>query len=104
MDRNQAVRSGLIAPSETAPIKLDATPSVLLRGAVILGHTAADALLVRNGQIEAIGVEADLRRLTASDARTIDCGDRLVTPGLHDAHAHLFALAAEQHGADCGSR
>lgn len=45
-----------------------------------------DALIVRNGRIAAIGRREDLRDL-AEDCSFIDCGGRLVIPGLFDPYA-----------------
>ncbi len=45
------------------------------------------ALLVRGGQIEAIGPEGDLRAV-APDATIIDCSGSLLAPGFVDSHTH----------------
>ncbi|MCB9676085.1 MAG: amidohydrolase [Alphaproteobacteria bacterium] len=46
-----------------------------------------DALAVRDGRIAALGAEA----LAMEALRTEPLGGAFVTPGLHDAHTHLFA-------------
>jgi imidazolonepropionase len=62
------------------------------RGAALAENTAAagDALLARDGVIVAVGPRADVEKLAAGDAETLDCGGRLVTPGLVDCHTHLI--------------
>jgi len=61
------------------------------RGAALAEKTVAagDALLARNGVIVAVGRRPDVEKLAASDAEGLDCGGRLVTPGLVDCHTHL---------------
>lgn len=53
---------------------------------------AADAVLVRDGAIEAVGRAAELRA-SAADARVVDACGGTVTPGLTDAHLHLVPWA-----------
>ncbi len=64
---------------------------------------AADAVLVRDGRIAAIGRGQDLRA-QAPDAHVLDAAGGTLTPGLTDAHLHLtpWARARRQpdlHGA-----
>lgn len=54
-----------------------------------LGLVADGALLVRDGRIAYAGPASDLGAAMAAGAETIDCGGRLVTPGLIDCHTHL---------------
>jgi imidazolonepropionase len=57
---------------------------------------AADALLVTEGRIAAIGRLPDLERdFPQADVR--DAGGRLVTPGLVDAHTHLIYAGHRAH-------
>jgi imidazolonepropionase len=46
------------------------------------------AMLIRSGRIAAVGKRNDVERL-AADAKVVDAGGRLVTPGFVDAHTHL---------------
>jgi len=48
----------------------------------------ARAVAIEGGRIEAVGDEAEIRRLADPHARVIDAGGRLVTPGLIEAHGH----------------
>ncbi len=62
------------------------------RGAALAEKTVAagDALLAREGRIVALGQRADVEREAGGDCDTLDCGRRLVTPGLVDCHTHLI--------------
>jgi hypothetical protein len=54
----------------------------------------AEAVLLRYGTIAAVGEDAEIARLAATDgAATIDLGGRTVLPGLIDAHTHLEGTA-----------
>src|SRR5438874_10147189 len=66
--------------------------SVLVRARILIlqaeprsGFHAAEAMLVEGGSISWVGHHLDSPR---SD-RVLDFGDRVVTPGLVDAHTHL---------------
>lgn len=54
------------------------------------GQPAAQALLIRNGRIAALGA-ADALRALAPGAAEIDAGGRLCLPGFQDAHIHLLS-------------
>lgn len=54
-----------------------------------LGLVADGALLVRDGRIVFAGPASDLPSNLARGVEVIDCGGRLVTPGLIDCHTHL---------------
>ncbi len=61
------------------------------RGAALAEKTVAagDALLARDGLIVAAGPRTDVEKLAGADCEVLDCGGRLVTPGLVDCHTHL---------------
>lgn len=71
------------------------SPTLILRNATICPVSGPDALeLVPNGaiviegeRIAWVGAERDLP--STGDAAEIDCGGRLLTPGLVDCHTHL---------------
>src|SRR5262245_21571820 len=57
---------------------------LLLRGGRPWGSTAESDILVRDGRIERIAPAID-----APGAEPVDVSDRLLLPGLVDAHTHL---------------
>jgi len=61
------------------------------RGARLAEKTlaAGDALLARDGVIAAVGARETVEREAGDDCEAIDCGGRLLTPGLVDCHTHL---------------
>jgi len=48
----------------------------------------AEALLVRDGHIAAVGSTDEIRQQVGPDAERIDLRGRLVVPGFHDSHLH----------------
>ena len=63
---------------------------------------ADDGLLLRDGRVVRTGAFDDLRR-RHPDARVLDLADRVLTPGLTDAHVHLIEWALARRGVDLGS-
>lgn len=55
----------------------------------------AEAFLVENGVIAAVGTEGEIRGKARPGAELLDAGDALVTPGLSDCHIHLTAQARQ---------
>jgi len=49
-----------------------------------------DAILARDGVIAGVAPRADLEKRAGAECETLDCGGRLVTPGLVDCHTHLI--------------
>jgi predicted amidohydrolase YtcJ len=60
---------------------------------------AAAALAIADGEIVAVGSEAEIRELGAA-AETIDLHGAVVVPGLTDSHIHALQGALETRGAD----
>lgn len=56
----------------------------------------AEAVACREGRILAVGTGDDARALTGPKTRVIDCGGRLVLPGLTDAHVHFLGYAVRR--------
>ncbi|WP_132534364.1 imidazolonepropionase [Rhizobium sp. PP-F2F-G48] len=54
-----------------------------------LGLVEQGAIAVLNGRIVYAGPEADLPFAREAAGRLVDCGGRLITPGLIDCHTHL---------------
>ncbi|MFB2596274.1 amidohydrolase [Herbiconiux sp. P17] len=64
---------------------------ILFLGSVITvdeSHPRAEALLVRDGRIAAVGDEAEVRRQATTDARVVELGERALLPGFVEAHGH----------------
>ena len=55
----------------------------------------AEAMLLCDGRIAAIGNRADVEALKTAETRVIDAGGKTVLPGLSENHLHLFSGAAE---------
>ena len=49
----------------------------------------AQAVLVEDGVIRAVGTDEEILAAAGSDAEIIDCEGRTVIPGLNDCHLHL---------------
>jgi predicted amidohydrolase YtcJ len=50
----------------------------------------AEALVVEDGVIVAIGTEEDIRPRITEDTEVVDLEGRMMMPGIHDAHLHLL--------------
>jgi len=61
------------------------------RGTALAEKTVAagDAVLIREGAVVAVGARAELAAVAGGECEAVDCGGRLVTPGLVDCHTHL---------------
>lgn len=80
------------------------TDSVLfVGGRVFTGRRWADALLIENGQVVAVGAEASVRANAATGTERVDLGGGLVIPGLADAHLHLGELARSRYAVDAAT-
>ena len=64
---------------------------------------SAEAVAVRGGRIEAVGGDADVRRLAGPRTETIDAKGRLVLPGFIDAHVHFLSGGQALLGVDLRS-
>ncbi len=65
---------------------------VLINGKVFTADEAqphAQAVAVENGLILAVGSTDRIRALAGPDTRIVDVGERLVVPGLVEAHVHI---------------
>ncbi|WP_262107487.1 amidohydrolase [Arthrobacter sp. Marseille-P9274] len=50
----------------------------------------AEALLVEEGRIRAVGSEDEVRSIAPRDTEFVDLEGRMAMPGIHDAHLHLL--------------
>lgn len=57
------------------------------------GIRTAQAVLVSDGRIEAVGTEQELQKLAGNSCERIDCQGGALLPSFIDAHSHLTALA-----------
>ena len=67
--------------------------TVFLNGEIYTGNRNqpwAEALLVRNGKIEAVGTGTDVLAAAGPGPEVVDLQGRMVMPGIHDAHLHLL--------------
>ena len=65
------------------------------------GAGPADAMLIRNGRIAAVG-QAETVRAAAPGAEMVRLGGATVIPGLIDAHCHVADIGYLAAAADCG--
>jgi len=77
--------------------------TVLFVNAAVL-DTAAGVLvpgqrvLVRDGEIAAVGADVEAADVEAADAKTVDLGGKTLMPGLIDCHVHVNAHTADLSG------
>ncbi len=55
-----------------------------------------EALACHDGRLVAVGSNADIRALAGPETHIVDCGGRLVLPGLTDAHVHFLGYAVRR--------
>jgi predicted amidohydrolase YtcJ len=72
---------------------------ILITNAKILtmdeANPRAEALLLIDGRIAAVGSRAEVEALKTADTRIIDAGGNSVLPGFSENHLHLFSGSAE---------
>ena len=73
------------APGRRRPLLLSEANVVTLDPA----RPRADAVLLRDGRVEAVGARADLAAVAGPGVEEIGLGGRTVIPGLNDVHLHL---------------
>lgn len=83
--------------SHTSP--LAAQPELILYGADVRtmdpARPRAHAIAIGGGSILAVGDDAEVRALATPTTRQLDLAGKTVTPGLIDAHCHLYGLGAD---------
>ncbi len=50
----------------------------------------AEAVAVTGNRIVAVGTNAEIKKLSGANTKTIDASGRLVLPGFNDAHVHFL--------------
>ena len=63
-------------------------------------HPRAEALLITDGRITAVGSSEEVRRLKGEGWESIDLHGKTVLPGFIDTHVHLMATASVSAGID----
>lgn len=89
--------TGLLGLSLFLPLLAAATQGpaadlILVNGNIVTvapGNERAQALAVREGRIQALGSNEEIRTLAGPHTRVIDLHGRTATPGLIDTHAHI---------------
>lgn len=78
---------------------MSTTAPILIVNAKILtmdpDNPHAEAVLLKDGRIVAIGGRAEVEAQKTSDTKVLDAGGKTVLPGFSENHLHLFSGAAE---------
>jgi predicted amidohydrolase YtcJ len=86
-------------PASVAPPAASGAPDVVLVGGDVWtmdpAHPRAQAVAWRGDQVVAVGDDAAVRALAGPSTRVIDLHGRSATPGLVDAHCHLYGLGTD---------
>ncbi len=72
------------------------TDLILLNANVVTMNPAlprAQRVAVRNGRIQSVGENNDVKNLRDSKTEVIDCRGKTVLPGFIDTHIHLHGFA-----------
>ncbi len=79
----------------TSSVSADPADSVLLGGYVYTvdaGHNVVQAVAVKDGLIQAIGSDEEVANYIGPETEIIELDGRMVLPGLHDIHMHVFGI------------
>jgi len=86
-------------PASVATPAASGPPDVVLVGGDVWtmdpAHPRAQAVAWRGDQVVAVGDDAAVRALAGPATRVIDLHGRSATPGLVDAHCHLYGLGTD---------
>lgn len=67
---------------------LSAQPSLVLINGKIFDNPNAQAIAITGSTITAVGTNAEIQALVKPETRVVDVQQRLVIPGINDAHTH----------------
>ena len=78
------------APSAAPSASVSGTGSLLILGRIVTVDEppVAEALLIEDGTVTAVGSRDDVLALAGAEVPVIDLGDNVAHPGFIDAHAH----------------
>ncbi|MGD8580021.1 MAG: amidohydrolase family protein, partial [Lysobacterales bacterium] len=82
------------ASTPTVP-PVEAADLVLVNGYVYTvdsRHSVAQAVAVRDGLVQAVGNNEQIEALEGPDTEVVDLQGRMLLPGLHDSHIHIFGI------------
>lgn len=88
--------SATLTPVPTARINLEGPADMAFVNGKVITVNAADAIVqavsVRNGYIQAVGSNEQIRTLIGATTQVVDLQGKAVTPGLIDAHNHFQVM------------
>ena len=94
--REEPVGPPAESPAESQALAAPAHADLLLLNGYVYTADAqqsvAEAVAVTDGLITAVGSSADLQALKGPDTEVIDLAGRMLLPGLHDVHMHIFGI------------
>ena len=74
-------------------------PTIIIHNGALItfddDHPTAQALAIADGQIVAVGADADVLPMAGPDTQVIDANGGTVLPGFIDSHVHLFGGSVE---------
>jgi predicted amidohydrolase YtcJ len=104
ISRSVSLLSALVAgcggrPEASTTLAASGAPDVVLVGGDVWtmdpAHPRAQAVAWRGDQVVAVGDDAALRALAGPSTRVLELHGRSATPGLVDAHCHLYGLGSD---------
>jgi len=81
--------------ADSSAPSLKAADLVLLNGYVYTAdaqRSVAQAVAVRDGLVAAVGSDEEIRALQGPATEVVDLAGRMLMPGLHDSHMHIFGI------------
>lgn len=85
-------------PEDTTPTPDPSRETAYINGKIYTVNPTqewAEAMIVNNGVITAIGSTAEIEAAASSDAQTFDMQGLMIMPGIHDVHLHPLEAASE---------
>lgn len=81
--------------SPSLPVEIQPADQILLNGNLITiepNQPLAEAIAIRDGRIQAVGTDDEIRAYQGSDTAVIDLQGRTLMPGFIDGHSHTLAF------------